>query len=415
MKPLGSFKFLNNSIKIQISHKDLSAIKHLVAIAPQEAQWFHRLEVINKPSETTYRIYDMFIPEQVCSATQVESSDSMMIDFYRELLREHGPEETNTIMQSMNVWCHSHHNMSPSPSGQDNKQFMEFIKYNIDAGSKVPQIMLIFNKKDQFYSRIFDPSTGYICENVSIEVETEDFSWINEAAKKKFKKPAPRKLADSFKNMRQQTFGFQKPTNSSNKKKQKPKSTPLQSAMEGLGFGSIDQDYYNFWRVYSDEFDQITELMKEVFSSNTTNQKAVESLFNIAENTLQFDKSKVCALLDFLNSQDDCEDVRAFEDAYLEYSDSEYEDAKAAFYSVLETGTVDDMTLTHTIYLVYCLYPNVGFYVEDAADREKLIDWWLIEGCGFSEKPSNSSGLPFGSHLGGDLYQDYLVDFNNPY
>ena len=228
MKPLGSFKFLNNSIKIQISHKDLSAIKHLVAIAPQEAQWFHRLEVIDKLCETTYRIYDMFIPEQVCSATQVESSDSMMIDFYRELLKDHGPEETNAIMQSMNVWCHSHHNMSPSPSGQDHKQFMEFIKYNIDAGSKVPQIMLIFNKKDQFYSRIFDPSTGYICENVSIEVETEDFSWIDEAAKQKFKKPAPRKLPQSFRGMPQQSFGFQNKGSSKKRPQARNKRSLLQ-------------------------------------------------------------------------------------------------------------------------------------------------------------------------------------------
>jgi hypothetical protein len=44
------------------------------------------------------------------------------------------------------------------------------------------------------------------------------------------------------------------------------------------------------------------------------------------------------------------------------------------------------------------------FYVENAADREKIIDWWLIEGCGYSEKPLNSCGLPFGSHLGGELY-----------
>lgn len=408
MKPLGSFKFLNNSIKIQISHKDLSAIKHLVAIAPQEAQWFHRLEVIDKPGETTYRIYDMFIPEQVCSATQVESSDSMMIDFYRELLQEHGPEETNAIMQSMNVWCHSHHNMSPTPSGQDNKQFMEFIKYNIDAGSRVPQIMLIFNKKDQFYSRIFDPATGYICENVSIEVETEDFTWIDEAAKKKFKKPAPRKFPQSFKGMPQQSLGFQNPSSSKKSSPSKQAQSLYGALASDVGFGSIDKDYYAFWRTYSDEFDQITEFMKEVFSSNTMTEKAAESLFNIAESVLRFDKSKVCALLEFLNSQDDCEDVRAFEEAYLEYNDSEYEDARVAFYSLLETGTVDDMTLTHTIYVIHCLYPSMSHYVEEAEDREKLIDWWLVEGCGFSEKPLNSAGLPFGSHLGGDFYQDYL-------
>ena len=176
------------------------------------------------------------------------------------------------------------------------------------------------------------------------------------------------------------------------------------------GFGSLDKDYYNFWRTYSDEFDLITELMKEIFSSNTMSEKAAEYLFNIAENVLHFDKNKLCALVDFLNSQRDCEDVRAFEEVYLEYTDSEHEDTKLAFYSLLETGTVDDMTLTHTIYLINCLYPNATSYTEKTEDREKLIDWWLIEGCGCSEKPFNSSGLPFGSHLGGDFYQDYLDD-----
>ena len=68
------------------------------------------------------------------------------------------------------------------------------------------------------------------------------------------------------------------------------------------------------------------------------------------------------------------------------------------------------MTLTHTIYLINSLYPNATSYADRPEDREKLIDWWLIEGCGSSEEAFNSAGLPFGSHLGGDFYQDYPSD-----
>ena len=50
--------------------------------------------------------------------------------------------------------------------------------------------MLIFNKKDQFYSRVYDPTSGLIFEGVDIQVSTPyDFSYINQAAKTKFLKP----------------------------------------------------------------------------------------------------------------------------------------------------------------------------------------------------------------------------------
>lgn len=408
MKPLGSFKFLNNSIKIQISHRDLSAIKHLVAIAPQEAQWFHRLEVINKPGEVTYRIYDMFIPEQICSATQVESSDSMMIDFYRELLKEHGPEETNAIMQSMNVWCHSHHNMSPGPSGQDHKQFMDFIKYNIDAGSKVPQIMLIFNKKDQFYSRIFDPSTGYICENVSIEVETEDFSWIDKAAKQKFKKPAPTKFHHPFTGMHQQTLGFKKEGSSKKKtsNKDRKKSSPTLARGVDSGNNKFDAYYKSFLNLHTQEFDIITETMREVFSNNSTHgkDKLYKILEEVSRSILDQDDNKFTALTNFLISQTDDEDLRQWEEAWLEYEDEEKDASSAKFFDQIHSGLTDDVALSTTLFFVSVLYPNSnGIHMADAESREQLIDWWLYE------VGTSSLWSPFGDRFGGPSYES--MDF----
>lgn len=189
MKNSGSFRLLNLQPKMLISYEDLEAIKHIVDIAPQEAQWFHRVEKIVQNSNVYYRVYEMYIPEQVCSSVQVESDPMMMVNFYKELKEKHGPETTNEIMGNLTAWCHSHHNMGVSPSGQDVKQFAEQCQNALDAKVNNPQIMMIFNKKDSFYSKIFDPEYGLIFEHVPFEIVTPDYSWINEEAKQKFKKP----------------------------------------------------------------------------------------------------------------------------------------------------------------------------------------------------------------------------------
>jgi proteasome lid subunit RPN8/RPN11 len=193
MKPNGKFKILNLNPILLISHYDLEAIKHIVSIAPQEAQWFHRCERIVKGSNIYYRIYEMYIPEQTTSAATVESDPQMMYRFYKELKEEHGPEKTNDIMSNLTVWCHSHHNMGVNPSGQDIKQFKEQCSNATKSNIENPQIMMIFNKKDSFYSKIWDPEYNVLYENVDIVYLDYDFSHIDKAAKDKFKKPKPPK------------------------------------------------------------------------------------------------------------------------------------------------------------------------------------------------------------------------------
>lgn len=188
MKPIGELKILNRMPHILMSHEDLCAIQHVVKVAPKEAQWFHCVERVNNNDNIYYKVSGMYIPEQYCSAVEVESDPMMMVKFYKELKEEHGEEETNNILASMTAWSHSHHDMGVSPSGQDRKQFheqcIEAEKQNITA----PQLMLIFNRKDDYYARLWDPELGMEYENLSILLETYDFSWIDEAAKTKFKK-----------------------------------------------------------------------------------------------------------------------------------------------------------------------------------------------------------------------------------
>lgn len=197
MKSVTGHSILNNIPIISISHKGLEAIKEIVRIAPQEAQWFHTVEPVvykQSPNEIYLHLSEkIYIPSQNTSAVQVDTTASMMMDFYHELKKDYEDQEVvNSKLSAMTCWCHSHHNMSPNPSGQDDLQFNSFITLAEDQGAKSWQIMLIFNKKDQFYSRVYDPETQTVHQGVPIHVVNDyDFSYIREAAKTKFIKPKP--------------------------------------------------------------------------------------------------------------------------------------------------------------------------------------------------------------------------------
>lgn len=188
MKPAGQLRILNQQPFILISHYDLSAIQHIVDIAPKEAQWYHQVEQMEtEDGALAYRIHEMYIPEQWCSGAEVESDPEMFITFYKELVEVHGQEKANEIIQNMDAWCHSHHSMGVNPSGQDIKQFREQCKRAGEDGKEGPQIMMIFNKKDDYYCRIWDPKNNLMFENVELVVGNYDFDWIDEQAKEKFK------------------------------------------------------------------------------------------------------------------------------------------------------------------------------------------------------------------------------------
>lgn len=131
----------------------------------------------------------MFIPEQVCSSVEVDTDSQMMVNFWNELKEKYGVVEASNKLTKMTVWCHSHHNMAPNPSGQDNRQFYELVKQQRDAGTNRPVVMFIFNKKNEYYCRLWDPKTNLVYEGIDIVYTEYDMTWINIEAKKKFKEP----------------------------------------------------------------------------------------------------------------------------------------------------------------------------------------------------------------------------------
>lgn len=204
MKAHGKLKVLSRvEPTILISHYDLEQIRHVVRIAPQEAQWFHQIKRIQKEGSgnVTYHIYNMVIPEQECSAAQVETDPMQMVKMYKAVkanveasMSENSntdqvTEKVNSIIGSIGCWSHSHVNMGVSPSGTDNNTFKERIEQAAQIQNTEPQIMLIFNKKDDFFCRLYDPAIegGVLFENVPIQVGTYDFSAISLECKTKMK------------------------------------------------------------------------------------------------------------------------------------------------------------------------------------------------------------------------------------
>lgn len=263
MQPNGNFKLLNLNPYISIDHKDLEAIRHIVDIAPQEAQWFCRLDRTNTtPGTLEYRVYEMYIPEQICSAAQVESDPMMMVRMFQELQSEHGNQGASEIMKNMTVWCHSHVNMGVSPSGQDVKQFAEQCKNAIDAKQTTPQMMMIFNKKDMYYCKLYDPEIGLVFENIPMKITGYDFSNITSQAKDKFKKPVAKKafptVRSSTSNKKSKNFSWSWSTDDDYEE---------DNFLDFSSYESNDESFTNYNNKYSNDF------LKNLVKYYSPNQK----------------------------------------------------------------------------------------------------------------------------------------------
>ena len=195
MKRIGTFGLFQakKELAIVVSLEDLERIKFIVSKAPQEAQWFHRVQRIEQDKAILYRIHGCFVPEQYCSAAEVETTPEMQMRYWQELVSKYGTEDASLIVKQSGAWCHSHVGMSPNPSGQDSKQFAEHVERAGKDGNTTPQLMLIFNKKDEFYSRLWDPELGYTVENLQLIVlQPWDFTDFEGELKAKFKeRPRP--------------------------------------------------------------------------------------------------------------------------------------------------------------------------------------------------------------------------------
>lgn len=192
MKTTGTFTFLAGLPYLEIDSDLMARIHAIVDLAPEEAQWFHEVERVIEGDRLGYRLSGMYVPEQICSRAEVDSTGEMLIKLYQELKGKVGKDEAYRISSRMTAWAHSHNTMGVTPSGQDLRQFQEHVLTNQEAGNTQPTLMLIFNKNGDCSCRIWDPITGIKAEGLPLVERRPSFPELADIAKARFKKPAPR-------------------------------------------------------------------------------------------------------------------------------------------------------------------------------------------------------------------------------
>lgn len=206
------------------------------SFTPAVGTGFHS-KAVTKPDQYSYWLDGIFIPEQQVTGTEVDTDPMGMYKLIHELRETHrlydeddqdiGPdnEEVNFIVGRMHMWAHSHpfSSATPSPSGQDEKNFREWVARNNEEGLDTPMIMLIFGKGEGIYARVYEPRLpGVFFSNVPVRVlkpDTIDTSYIDDSIANK---------------VRRRTYGAGQ-----------SKSTPGKRA--GMDWGQDDGDEYGHW------------------------------------------------------------------------------------------------------------------------------------------------------------------------
>lgn len=176
MKRYNDYKVLSASRKdyfIYVTDELLSKIQKIVSLAPQEAQWFHFVDRRETEKCVIYEIRELLIPVQECSASEVESVEKHMNALAEEIEKTYGEDKFVELYNTMTAWCHSHVEMAPTPSTTDQKTFESFkdgFAQN-PAAQEQPIIMMIFNKRGEYYNKVWDPVTNLLHENVYLYIE----------------------------------------------------------------------------------------------------------------------------------------------------------------------------------------------------------------------------------------------------
>lgn len=116
-----------------------------VELCEDEIGWLGYVEKL--PNDSGYVVTDVFLLDQEVHATTTELSPNAVIDYYNSL----DEEGRNNFLTKCRLWGHSHVNMSPSPSGQDDNQGLELSKDADDF-----YIRLITNKKGEYNITFYD-------------------------------------------------------------------------------------------------------------------------------------------------------------------------------------------------------------------------------------------------------------------
>ena len=150
----------NRSPKIHFTVPAYAKMQAYVDQCTTEVGWLG--DVTLDPETFTFTITDVFLVKQEVNGATCELKEEALNELYRKRIEKNIP--TDTIM----FWGHSHVNMSPSPSGQDETQLAEL-------GANSPYfIRMILNKKGAYDLCLVDNSKGVIFDELDWAFEIPD-------------------------------------------------------------------------------------------------------------------------------------------------------------------------------------------------------------------------------------------------
>ena len=186
--------------KLYFLKKAYDKMRLYVELCPDEIGWLGYVDKLKDGQG--YLVTDVFLVDQEVHGATTELSPDAIVEYYNNL-DETGREE---FLNKCKIWGHSHVNMAPNPSGQDDTQGLELSKDVDDF-----YIRLITNKKNEYHITFYDKTIkakvitdGIVLYNPEgAELRKAIQEEINEKVKKKtFSIPTTSKPAYSYSNYR---------------------------------------------------------------------------------------------------------------------------------------------------------------------------------------------------------------------
>ena len=183
--------------KLVIESRLAKQIKYFVSQVPTECQWYTQVKRTQDQEEIVFTCYgDILIPPQKVGDKDVDmdsvgvakmwmQESKRLAETQVDLIEADRDDIINKAMQSAWCWCHSHVRMPIPPSETDNKQWQTWVEMHQKTGDpEHPPMMLIVNKNDEIFIRVYDPTTKVQFENIALEIEEQadpELSYVQDA------------------------------------------------------------------------------------------------------------------------------------------------------------------------------------------------------------------------------------------
>lgn len=153
---------MTNKEKITIMYTPQAYLrmKALVDNYDTEVGWYGLVEKI---SNTLYRVYDVKVCRQYVNGGKVDTEDEDTLEFFDSL--------TDDEAEHMHFQAHSHVQMSTDPSGVDLQNQADVVR-NMGKGGFY--IFQIWNKKDDINTYLYDLDANMLYNRKDIEIDIED-------------------------------------------------------------------------------------------------------------------------------------------------------------------------------------------------------------------------------------------------